>query len=134
MLLPPDAWPECHTPARCQAEATRAYGSSHIASSWDGLGELVTWTLFPSGVTAAGRNLVNDKLSVCFLLVRESQEESLRGLLLFSGSVSTCGREHSGLWFYPQQEGARKGNSCGLFTQFEISMFESLEPVILLIT
>lgn len=71
-------------------------------------------------VTAAVRSLANDKLSGHFLLVRESQEESLRGLLLFSGSVSTRRRKHSGLWFYPQQVGARKGNSCGLFSQFKI--------------
>lgn len=50
---------------------------------------------------------------------RES-EGSFRGLLLFGDSVSTRGREHSGLWFYPQWEGARKGNSCGSFSQFKI--------------
>ncbi|KAL1776580.1 hypothetical protein HispidOSU_011824, partial [Sigmodon hispidus] len=54
------AWPECHTPAQCQAEPTRAYGSSHIALSRDGLGALVTWALFSSSVTAAVRSLEND--------------------------------------------------------------------------
>lgn len=73
-------------PYTCSASARthRAYGSSHIALSLDGLGALVTWALFSSGVTAAVGSPENDRLLLLFLLVGRKSEGTRREMFSYT--------------------------------------------------
>lgn len=98
---PPHAWPGCHTPAQRQVGPTGAYGSLHIASSRDGLGMLVTWALFSSGVTAAVGSPENDKLSLLFLPVGKKSEGNRREMFSYTQQLwlDFCTRSHYSLAF-----------------------------------
>lgn len=116
-LPPPRAWPGCHAPAQCQPEPTGAYGSSHIASSQDGSGTLVTWALFSSGVTAAVGNPATDRLSLLFSLMGKMSEWSRREMFAYTQQLwrDSSVKELTARWLSPLWGWVLEGKPCFFF-------------------
>ena len=94
-----------------QVPHTGAYGSSHVASSRGGLGMLVTWALFSSGVTAAVGSPENDRLSLLFLLLGKKSEGNRREMFSYTQQLwrDSSVKEHIACWLSPLWTGAIEG-------------------------